>query len=88
MDPEKVKAVQKWPVPISVGVVCSFLGLCSYYQCFVPNFAELAKSLIRLTEKSASFAWGDPEQAAFNALKDKVVKAPSLGTATWKDGYL
>ena len=31
-DPEKIKAVQTWPVPKNVSEVRSFLGFCSYYQ--------------------------------------------------------
>ena len=41
-DPEKVKAVQQWPVPLKVTDVRSFLELASYYRRFIQNFAEIA----------------------------------------------
>ena len=54
-DPEKTKAIKDWPVPHTVKEVRSFLGLCSYYRRFVPDFATLAWPLIKLTEKNQEF---------------------------------
>ena len=42
VDPSKVEAVQKLPVPKSRTEVKSFLGLASYYRRFLPEFAEIA----------------------------------------------
>ena len=41
-NPEKVKKVKDWPTPQSAKEVHSFLGLASYYQRFVPQFAKWA----------------------------------------------
>ena len=51
-DPEKNKAITDWPVPHTVKEIISFLGLCSYYRRFVPDFATLARPLFKLTEKN------------------------------------
>jgi transposase InsO family protein len=77
-DPEKTKVVREWPVPHNVGEVRSFLGLCSYYRRFVGDFATLAKPLTKLTEKSVTFNWGEPEQKSFEALKEKLVTSAVL----------
>ena len=37
-DPEETEQVKSFPVPRDVPQVHQFLGLASYYQCFVPNF--------------------------------------------------
>ena len=44
-SPEKVQAVQKYPVPKTVRDVRSFIGLASFYRRLIPNFAETAKPL-------------------------------------------
>jgi hypothetical protein len=48
---DKVKAVRKYPKPHNVKDVRAFLGLASLYRRLVPDFAQIAKSLIPDTEK-------------------------------------
>ena len=38
-DPAKIKAIQEWPLPTSLGEFQSFLGMANYYSKFVPSFA-------------------------------------------------
>ena len=55
VDPSKVEAVQKFPVPGSQTEVKSFLGLASYYRRLAPKLAELARPLHRASETSTKF---------------------------------
>jgi hypothetical protein len=57
-DPEKISAVRDFPTPRNVKELQSFLGRCSYYRKFVPDFAVLARSLSNLTKKNQRFLWG------------------------------
>jgi len=59
VDPTKIKAIQDWPTPTSVGEVRSFHGLASFYRRFVPNFSTLASRLNELVKKDAFFNWGE-----------------------------
>ena len=77
-DPEKIRAVKEWPVPVSVTEVRSFLGLCSYYRHFIPKFAEMAKPLHRLTEKGQNFIWSADCEEAFETLKKHLTESPVL----------
>jgi transposase InsO family protein len=77
-DPDKVKAVQNWGVPTNLTDVRSFLGLCSYYRRFIPQFSTIAKPLTRLTEKNQGFKWGDEQEEAWAGLKQKLLTAPIL----------
>ncbi|CAL9692669.1 unnamed protein product [Knipowitschia caucasica] len=77
-NPEKVAAVQDWPIPVNVRDLRSFLGLASYYRRFVRNFASVAGPLHRLTDKGKPFAWTNSCDTAFNQLKAALTAAPIL----------
>ncbi|CAF4918814.1 unnamed protein product [Pieris macdunnoughi] len=64
-NPEKVKAVSKFPVPKCPKDVKSFLGLVSYYRRFIPDFSKTAKPLTTLLKKDVLFNWSIEQQAAF-----------------------
>ncbi len=77
-DPDKVKAVKEWPRPSCVKDIRSFIGFCSYYRRFIPNFATVAKPLIRLTEKKVNFVWNDDHENAWLKLRELMSEAPVL----------
>ena len=88
-DPEKVKAVQQWPVPSKVTDVRSFLGLASYYRRFIQNFPEIAAPLHRLTAKTTEkFKWSHDCDLAFRALKEKLVSAPVLAFPCFEQKFV
>ena len=41
VDPEKIKAIEDWPVAKDVTDVRSFMGITSYYRRFIEGFAKL-----------------------------------------------
>lgn len=47
-DPDKISAVQDWPIPTTVRRVRAFLGLAGYYRRFVFGFAKIACPLNHL----------------------------------------
>lgn len=64
-DPNKIKAVKDWPTLKSTKEVRSFLGLTSYYRKFILHYADKARPLHKLTEKSVRFQWNDECQESF-----------------------
>ena len=76
-DPEKVKTVKTWPVPVNVKELQSFLGLAGYYRKFI-GFSSIAEPLYTLCRKNIPFSWQQEQQAAFEELKDRLVSAPVL----------
>ncbi|GJW31269.1 putative reverse transcriptase domain-containing protein [Tanacetum coccineum] len=56
----------------------SFLGLASYYRCFIENFSKIAKPITSLTQKNHKYKWGEKEEEAFHTLKNNLCDAPIL----------
>ncbi|CAF1054696.1 unnamed protein product [Brachionus calyciflorus] len=78
MDPEKIEAVKKWPVPSKVKHIRQFLVLCNSYRKFVKDFAKLAPPLTKLTKKDVKWDWTESCQKAFEELKEKLTSYPVL----------
>ena len=77
-DPDKISAVRDWPTPQNLTDVRSFVGLCSYYRRFIPDFATIAKPLLVLTEKNVPFKWGTEQENSWLKLKEKLITSPIL----------
>lgn len=80
MDPSKVAAVLRWPVPKSIKAVRGFLGLTGYYRRFIRNYGKIAQPLTTLFKnKSVSiFCWTREVDASFRELQQALVTAPVL----------
>ena len=87
-DPDKVRKVATWPVPTSTKETQSFLGFASYYRRFIRDFAEIAKPLHRLTEKTAPFNWTVECQAAFQELRQRLTSAPILAHPDFSQQFI
>ena len=77
-DPKNVDAIKTLPHPTTVKQVRGFIGMCSYYRRFIPNFSEIAEPLLRLTKKYARFNWSTECQDAFDYLKNSLTVVPLL----------
>ena len=77
-DPEKVSAVKEFPIPTCVTDLKSFLGTCSYYRKFIPNFSLIAHSLNKLLKKNTPFVWGEEQESSFVLLKNCLINSPVL----------
>ena len=77
-SPDKVKAVLEWPQPETIRDIRSFLGLASFYRCFVRGFSQIARPLTELTKKEGDLTWGAQQRKAFEQLKMALVTAPVL----------
>nr|GEX54478.1 putative reverse transcriptase domain-containing protein [Tanacetum cinerariifolium] len=45
-----------------------FLGLAGYYPRFIKGFSNIANPMMKLTQKSMKFEWGEKEEAAFQVI--------------------
>ena len=76
-NPERVKAIREWPSPSTTKQVRQFLGMCTYYNDFVPRLQLLAAPLHELSGKS-SFSWNERKELAFQQVKQAFCEATKL----------
>ena len=77
-DPKAVVKLRDWEVPRNKTEMQSFLGFANYYREFIPWNAKLVAPLHAITGLGATFAWGDEQQQAFNAVKLALIEATAL----------
>lgn len=77
-DPEKVMAVQHWPIPKNLKQLRGFLGLAGYYRKFIKGYGILTKPLTELLKKDVKYKWEQQEQTAFDAVKMALTQSPVL----------
>src|SRR5882762_8822206 len=78
MDPVKLKGIMDWPIPKKLKDVRAFLGFTGFYRRFICNYSRLTRPLNDLTKKVNPWHWGEPEQDAFDRLKQRFLEAPIL----------
>ncbi|CAM8923904.1 unnamed protein product [Rhodiola kirilowii] len=77
VDPDKVEAIQAWPLPTNPKQLRGFLGLTGYYRRFVTRYADIAAPLTRLIWKD-SFVWSGDATEAFHRLRTALMTTPTL----------
>ena len=78
VDPEKIEAIKKDPLPHILKALQSFNGHINFIRRFIPNLAKLMKPLQKLLKKDAKFEWTDEGKDAFKSIKDAISRSPVL----------
>ena len=52
VDPKNIEAMQDWPHPKNLKILCGFLGLTGYYHKFVKNYGKILEPLTALLENN------------------------------------
>ena len=68
VDPEKIKAIEDWPVPKYVTDVRLFMGITSYYWRFIEGFLRIANPITSLQKKEKKFGWNQKCKDSFKKL--------------------
>lgn len=79
-DPDKVAAVDNWPLPHTQTELKGFLGLTNYFRRFIRNYSSIAAPLTRLTSKAAgkTVILDAEATAAFYRLKELLKSTETL----------
>jgi hypothetical protein len=78
MVQDKVDTILKWPAPMNVKQVQSFLGFANFYRRFIFNYSDIVVPLTRLTRKDVLWNWDTKSDSAFRSLKESFTQAPVL----------
>ena len=73
-DPKKTESILKMQFPTDKENMHSFLGLVNFLNRYTPKLAELCSPLRKLILKDSHYSPGDPEHAAFDAIKAEFKK--------------
>ncbi|PKU61034.1 putative mitochondrial protein [Dendrobium catenatum] len=76
-DPEKVRAINEWPIPKNIRDVRSFHGLATFYRRFIRNFSTIVGPITDCLKKG-DFVWTTSATKAFEEIKRKMVEAPVM----------
>jgi hypothetical protein len=88
IDSVKVEGITKWPIPITIKQVRSFLGFCNFYCAFILKFSAIAQPLNDLTRKNYQWHWEIEQQNVFEELKCTCSKEPVLHASDWNKPFI
>ncbi len=79
-----LRAIREYPIPQTWEQVRSFLGLCTFFQRFIPNFSDNALPLSRLVE-GKMYTWNLEHERCFDRLRKSITAAPLLSHPDFDD---
>lgn len=77
-NPDKIKAIQNYPVPKTAKQIKQFLGLLGYYRKFVADFAKITKPLTQCLKKNKSIILDANYITCFEKCKRLLTNDPIL----------
>jgi hypothetical protein len=87
LDPERVEAISKVPLPMSKKALQSFLGQTNFVHRFIPNYAEIMKPIYKLLKKDVKFEWNDESKRVFEQIKTAICEAPVLISPNYEKDF-
>ena len=76
--PSNIQRVAAYQQPKNRTELQRFLGLVNFYRDYIPDMANVADPLYKLTRKGKSFFWDRSARNAFDTLKHALTSSPVL----------
>ena len=92
-DPKKLESVESWEKPKGPKEIRSFLGFCSYYRDFLPDYSKVSNPMQILSHwtpgrRKEAFPWGKEQDESFEAVKALFRNTPVLRYPTSEDHFI
>ena len=78
IDPEKVSAILRMPIPDDKQELRRFLGMVRFLAQYVPKESSVTAKLRTLLRDEADWTWTEEQQGAVDELKKAFATAPVL----------
>ena len=88
IDPQRIEAIRKIPLPKNVKALQSFNGHINFIRRFIPNLAELMKPMQALLKKNAKFVWTNEGREAFGSIKNAITRSPVLVSLDYTKDFM
>jgi hypothetical protein len=83
VDKVKIDVFEQLLPPTNVKGVHSFLGHAGFYQRFIQNCSQIARTLTHLLAKDAPFIFTEECLQSFHTLKEALIFAPVIQPPDW-----
>jgi len=87
IDPTRVQAVQKIPLPRSKKVIQKFLRKINFLKRFVSNYAEIVKEITNMLKKENEVHWTREAIEPFSRIKEALQAAPVLISPNYQNPF-
>lgn len=78
-NPDKITAIQKFPIPKTATEIKRFLGLLGYYRKFIPDFARITKPMTQCLKKGSKITYNEVDYInCFETCKTLLTNDPIL----------
>ncbi len=77
-DEDHLSAILHAPAPEDATQLRSFIGLLSWYNKLIPNFATVVEPLRACIRNGSDFIWSEDAQKCFNDVKQVLIHSPAL----------
>ena len=77
-DDSKIAKVRDWPPCKDLADVRGFLGLAGYMRIWIKDYSAIARPLVNLTRKGATFVWEAQHAEAMQLLKNAIINSSAL----------
>lgn len=77
-DPEKARVTADLPAPTNIKELKQALGMINYVEKYIPHLATIGGPLYNLLKTSRVWTWDQPQEKAFQSLKQALMSTPIL----------